>query len=124
MAQNSFDEGNGNSSSTNFQLALAGFGDSSISLSHSDLNAVATVMAQVMGFGPKGIRGHSLAALGMQKESQEHGYVPSMQEGGVTASFQSIGATGRVKPEAAEALSAALIRNANYMQSSSGMRLK
>ncbi|GAX81436.1 hypothetical protein CEUSTIGMA_g8866.t1 [Chlamydomonas eustigma] len=125
--QNEYNENNSNHVSSEF-AHWRGRGHNSsnlMQLTQSEIKAIeamAPIMAQSLGYGPSGIVKRSLGAQGMQKERQELGYVPSMKEGGVSASLQSIGATGRVKPAAARALAAALYRNAHLQ--SSPKRLK
>ncbi|KAJ8611136.1 hypothetical protein CTAYLR_003541 [Chrysophaeum taylorii] len=71
-------------------------------------------IAQSMGYGTYGtgiVKG-SLAAEGMRIEAKANGGgVPAMKKSGVTASLQSIGDTGRIKPAAAKSLNKALVRS-------------
>lgn len=54
-----------------------------------------------LGYEKGGIKQNSWASQGMRVEARRFGgNVPAMSEGGVTASFQSIGATGYYKPQA------------------------
>jgi len=68
-------------------------------------------LADHLGYSREGIRRGTHAACGMSVEAKAHGGgVPSMCSGGVTASLQSIGATGQIKPEAKRAIAGALRR--------------
>jgi len=72
-------------------------------------------LARHLGYSSEGIEKDSWAARGMSVEARSHGGgVPSMQYGGVTASLQSIGATGMIKPEAKRAI-AAVLRQAGIL---------
>mmetsp|Transcript_36914 Transcript_36914/g.104168 ORF Transcript_36914/g.104168 Transcript_36914/m.104168 type:complete len:137 (+) Transcript_36914:825-1235(+) len=77
-----------------------------------DLRAVLPVAAQALGWGPDGrITKGSVASKGMSMEARANGGgVPKMKDGGVSASFQSIAATGYVKPAAALAIGRAINR--------------
>ena len=66
-------------------------------------------IAHHLGYAPGGIQKGSRASMGMSREARAFGGgVPSMELGGVTASLQSIGASGTIKPEAKRAIAAAL----------------
>lgn len=78
-------------------------------ISCRDLLARGPELAEYLGYEAGGIRKGSRAALGQSMESCAYGGgVPSMRRGGVTASLQSIGSTGMIKPEAKDAIAAAL----------------
>lgn len=77
----------------------------------STLRANAPEIADQLGYTGGGIQKGSFAAMGMSREAKAHGGgVSSMVNGGISASLQSIGAVGFIKPEAEESLSAALSR--------------
>lgn len=64
-----------------------------------------------MGYTTYGIQKSSLAADGMSIEARANGGgVPKMRNGGITASLQSIGAAGYIKPEAAASIHDGLVR--------------
>ena len=66
-------------------------------------------LAQGMGYTSSGIQKGWYAARGMSLEAKFYGGgVPKMAHGGITASLQSIGATGHIKPAAYNSLSHAL----------------
>eukprot|EP00798_Chlamydomonas_sp_ICE-L_P024842 gene24842-10496_t len=74
-----------------------------------DLKARAPEIANYMGYHSGGIQKYSMAAEGMRREARTcGGGVPSMANGGVSASLQSIEATGMVKVDAERSLSDAL----------------
>ena len=77
----------------------------------SMLRANAPKIAYQLGYTGGGITKGSFAAKGMSMEAKAHGGgVPSMTDGGISASLQSIGAVGYIKPEAEESISTALGR--------------
>ena len=77
----------------------------------STLRANAPEIAHQLGYSAGGISKGSFAAQGMSMEAKAHGGgVPSMTNGGISASLQSVGAVGFIKPEAEESISAALGR--------------
>ena len=79
----------------------------SISISCGQLIRRGVELAQHLGYRTGGIHKGSLAAQGMSIEARDHGGgVPGLKDGGVTASLQSIGASGYVKPEAKANLAA------------------
>ncbi len=68
-------------------------------------------IAHNIGYESTGIQKGSFAAEGMSREARAcGGGVPKMVDGGVSASLQSIGATGYIKPAAEQATSYALAR--------------
>ncbi|CAE7947248.1 ESS2, partial [Symbiodinium sp. KB8] len=80
-------------------------------ISCRDLLSRGPELAEHLGYQFVGIKKGSHAALGQSLEARAHGGgVPSMMRGGVTASLQSIGASGIIKPEAKHAIAAALQR--------------
>ena len=71
----------------------------------SQLRQYASVYANNLGYSTSGIGKGSFAAQAMSYEARASGGgVRSMREGGISASLQSIGATGRIKSEAESAL--------------------
>ncbi len=81
------------------------------SVSCRELQAAAPRLAHQAGWESGGILKSSIAAQAMSMEARAHGGgVPKMCNGGVSASLQSIGATGYVKPTAAKSLGIALGR--------------
>ena len=80
-------------------------------ISCRDLISRGPEIAQHLGYDSGGIRKGSTAASGHSMEACAcGGGVAPMRRGGVTASLQSIGATGQIKPEAKLALTEALRR--------------
>jgi len=76
-----------------------------------DLRARAPAIVNSLGYYCNGISKGSRAAKGHSMEARANGGgVPSMLEGGITASLQSIGATGRIKPSAAQTLHDGMVR--------------
>jgi len=72
-------------------------------------------LTRYLGYGVSGIKKGTVAAAGMKMEARANGGgVPGMAFGGATASLQSIGATGNIKPAAATSLTVAL-RRANVL---------
>ncbi len=81
------------------------------SVSCRELQAAAPYLANQIGWEKGGILKYSIAAKAMSTEARAYGGgVPKMSDGGVSASLQSIGATGYVKPMAATSLRTALGR--------------
>lgn len=96
-------------------------GDSVIALHASTLSVERVSCSQLLsrsvelvrhfGYEEVGIKRDSDAARGMSIEAKASGGgVKRMRLGGVTASLQSIGATGMVKPEARDAIACAMLR--------------
>ena len=76
-----------------------------------ELRANGPWFADKMGYTSEGISKYSLAAQGMSIEAIANGGgVPPMREGGITASLQSIGACGYIKPAAEAAIQDGLVR--------------
>ncbi|KAK3278915.1 hypothetical protein CYMTET_13179 [Cymbomonas tetramitiformis] len=70
-------------------------------------------IAATNGWEPGGIqKGSNAAKFAKAERAYNGGSLPKMTEGGVSASFQSIGATGRIKPAAEASLMSAMIRGA------------
>lgn len=76
----------------------------------SYLTTHAEIITRSSGFKPEGILKGSIAAWAMSMEARLHNErgVPKMIDGGLTASLQSIGALGHIKPEAFISLKTAL----------------
>lgn len=80
-------------------------------VSCEDLISRGPELAEHLGYLPHGIQRDSIAARGMSHEARASGGgVPSVEEGGVSASLQSIGARGSITPKAQRAIYLALKR--------------
>jgi hypothetical protein len=76
-----------------------------------ELRRNASVYAHNFGFSDIGIQKHTSAATAMSIEARANGGgVPKMRDGGITASLQSIGASGYLKDSAAQAIHDGMVR--------------
>lgn len=94
------------------KLHAVTLGLSGTSISCSQLKSRGADLAHHLGYAPTGIQKGSPAARVMSNEAKRYGgTIPSVKDGGITASLQSVGASGSFKQHPTENIRRALRRN-------------